>query len=106
MNRKWLIVVLALASAPAFACQFDSDCNVGWQCLKQLGQTEGTCTSNRAGGHADDAGLSRDPTDPARSAQHSCDVDLDCGAMGKCLRAQGRASGVCSSGAGGIHGPH
>ena len=102
---RWLIVVLALASSPALACQFDADCDIGSKCLKQSGQTDGVCTSARKPGHADDGGLSRDPTDPAKTSGNGCAVDLDCGPIGKCLRATGQVNGTCAGG-GGIHISH
>jgi hypothetical protein len=103
MNRKWLIVVLVLASAPALACKSDVDCDIGSKCLLQAGQPEGFCTSTRTPGHADNGGLSHDPTDPTKTNASSCDVDLDCGPMGKCLRSPGKVTGSCAGGTGGIH---
>ncbi len=107
MNPKWLMVVLVLASTPALACKFDAECSVGQQCLLRVGQTEGVCTSNRTPGSFDD-GMPHDPADLTRSSPQSCDVDLDCGAMGKCMRSPGKVSGTCSGGAGtpGIHVQH
>jgi len=102
MNPKWLVVVLALASAPAFACKFDSECSVGQQCLLRVGQTDGVCTSNRAPGNFDNS-MPRDPADLSKPTPQSCDVDLDCGPMGKCMRPAGKVSGTCSGGSGGIH---
>ena len=106
MIRNCLLAVLGLASSSAFACRSNSECEIGWQCLAQLGQIEGVCTSIRKAGHADDGSLSHDPTDPAKSNAVSCEVDLDCGPMNKCLRSPGRVTGTCAGGAGGMHGGH
>jgi hypothetical protein len=102
MNRIGLMVVLALVSSPALACKSDVDCDIGSKCLMQSGQTEGSCTTTRKPGHVDNGGLSHDPTDPSKTNASSCDVDLDCGPMGRCLRSPGKVTGMCAGG-GGIH---
>ncbi|HTK98191.1 MAG TPA: hypothetical protein VL379_09215 [Pseudomonadales bacterium] len=106
MIRTCLLVTLTLATSSAFACRSNSECEIGWQCLAQLGQIEGVCTSIRKSGHADDGGLSHDPTDPAKANVSSCEVDLDCGPLNKCLRSPGKVTGTCAGGSGGIHVQH
>jgi hypothetical protein len=103
MRRGWLLIVLMIAASPAIACKSDVDCDVGSKCLLQAGQAQGVCTNTRKSGHADDGGMSRDPTDPSKANVSKCDVDLDCGPMGKCLRSPGKVVGSCAGGTGGIH---
>jgi hypothetical protein len=98
--KRWLIVSLWLVASSAFACKYDAECDIGSRCLKQSGATEGASVNAKQPGHARNDGLSRDPTDPANAQRQICDVDLDCGISGKCVRATGQTRGTCAGGGG------
>jgi hypothetical protein len=88
------IVALALFSAQAVACEFDTDCSPGSKCVKAAGHILGMCTGGQFPGNQYDKNPYVDPFDPNRSAGKTCSFNIDCGAGSKCQLGLG-TSGVC-----------
>ena len=79
----------------AFACQFDTDCGVGSQCLKTGGQIYGICAGGMNPGNSSDRSPVYSPLDPNRTVGKTCNFDTDCGPGSECLKGAGQIHGVC-----------
>jgi hypothetical protein len=79
-----LITILCLASTPAFACVFDTECKPGTSC------TDGVCGRDLLSGSGDnDAPVKRSP-----SKGKTCGYDGDCDPGSRCIKGSG-PEGVC-----------
>jgi hypothetical protein len=88
------VLALALSSAPALACAFDTDCSPGSKCVKPAGHVIGMCTGGQFPGNKYDKQPYTDPFDPNRSAGKTCSFNFDCGPGSQCQMGLG-TSGVC-----------
>lgn len=105
--------LLMMGSYSAYACQFDTDCNVGSKCVKQGANLYGSCVGGLSPGNANDRKPIYDPLDLNRGwgnkstgdARHgnrdadgtrgdTCSFDIDCGPGGKCVNRSG-IHGTC-----------
>ena len=84
MRGLILITILCLASTPAFACVFDTECKPGTSC------TDGVCGRDLLSGSGDnDAPVKRSPP-----KGKTCGYDGDCDPGSRCIKGSG-IEGVC-----------
>jgi hypothetical protein len=84
-----IIFLFCLSSISVFACQFDTDCDVGSKCAKQRGSLYGRCVGGLNPGNQNDRQPARDPLDMTGKKGNTCTFDLDCGVGGKCVKGSG-----------------
>jgi hypothetical protein len=99
-NRSILVgaILVALVIAPtqhAVACQFDTDCQPGSNCIKTVGQLYGICMGGIMPGNQYDSKPVYAPLDPNRTYGNTCQFDVDCGPGSKCAKSSGSINGTC-----------
>jgi hypothetical protein len=99
-NRFILVGAILFASlmAPtkhAGACQFDTDCQPGSNCIKSIGQIYGICVGGSLPGNRYDSVPVFAPLDLNRSYGNTCQFDVDCGPGSKCVKSSGSINGTC-----------
>lgn len=95
---NWMgVVAISIAGFmhSALACQLDTDCGVGSQCLKAGGQVYGVCAGGMNPGNKSDRSPVYSPLDPNRTVGNTCDFDTSCGPGSKCIKGSGQIHGVC-----------
>jgi len=95
ISQKIGLAMVLVMPGVSLACQFDTDCAVGSQCLKESGQIYGICAGGMNPGNDDDRQPVQDPLDPNQSVGNTCSFDVDCGPGNKCLKGSGQIKGVC-----------
>ncbi len=95
-----LVVIAAVCLVPqrVSACQFDTDCNPGSQCLKVQGAIYGVCAGGLNPGNRSDREPVYSPLDPNRTYGNTCQFNTDCGPGSACLKSSGSIYGVCVRG--------
>ncbi|WGR96972.1 hypothetical protein MTX26_21245 [Bradyrhizobium sp. ISRA443] len=91
---KYLVLALLLASTPAMACAFDTDCQPGSRCLKTSGSIYGVCVGGLSPGNANDQQPIPSPLDVNGTYGNTCTFDTDCGPGSRCVRDTS-IQGVC-----------
>ncbi len=92
---RGLVIFLVFAWTGVFACQFDSECDLGYRCIDLGGDSYGWCVpvenpyNNDLPPWGDHTEVSQDVSGK------SCQVDIDCGYGGKCLIPSGSIYGDC-----------
>ena len=89
-----LIFTIFLFSIPVFACEFDTDCEVGSKCYKPAGNIYGWCVGGLNPGNQNDKKPARDTLDTTGKKGNTCTFDTDCGAGGQCIKGSG-IDGTC-----------
>lgn len=84
-----IIFSVCLFSIPVFACQFDTDCDVGSKCYKPGGGINGWCVGGLNPGNQNDQKPARDPLDITGKKGNTCSFDTDCGPGGQCIKGSG-----------------
>lgn len=88
------MVVFLFGSAHSMACQFNTDCQPGSQCLKPSGQIYGVCAGGISPGNSNDRVPVRAPLDINNTYGDTCSFNTDCGPGSVCLKSGG-INGVC-----------
>ena len=83
------VILIAAVELVADACQFDTDCEVGSQCVKYQGQLDGYCVGGLRPGNQNDDRPHRDPLDITKKRGNTCQFDTDCGPGGQCVKGNG-----------------
>ena len=89
------VLMLSLSVTTAFACQFDTDCDVGSSCLKSSGNIYGYCVGGMNPGNQNDRQPAYNPLDPSRKQGNTCQFQTDCGIGQNCVKSAGQINGVC-----------
>lgn len=84
---------LAMTTDAAVACQFNTDCNPGSQCVKN-GGLYGVCAGGIQPGNDNDRQPVYSPMDPNRTTGNTCQFNTDCGPGAQCAKTSG-IYGVC-----------
>lgn len=96
--KYFLLFIFCFVPINGFACQFDTDCEVGSRCVKSSGNIYGICTGGLYPGNSNDRVPVEDPLDLDRSYGNTCSFDTDCGVSNKCYKEPGNITGVCVKG--------
>lgn len=91
----FLVASLCSTSASLYACQFDTDCQVGSKCLKQSGQLDGMCVGGLNPGNRNDDNPYSNGLDINKTEGNTCSFDTDCGPGSKCMKGAGQLEGTC-----------
>lgn len=90
-----LCAMPVLLASPALACQFDTDCPLGNQCLKATGAIYGICGEGAPPGSGIGLQSENAPLDFGGTSANTCRSDTDCNPEASCLKATGSVYGVC-----------
>lgn len=90
-----LSLSLVMLTAPAKACMFDTDCDVGSRCMKKSGSLYGICVGGLNPGNSHDAEPVEAPLDLNGTYGDTCSFDVDCGPGSKCYKPGGGLYGTC-----------
>ncbi|QPF87421.1 hypothetical protein IC762_14500 [Bradyrhizobium genosp. L] len=91
---RYLVLAVLLAATPAMACQFDTDCRPGSECLKASTSIYGVCAGGLSPGNANDQQRAQFPLDINGTYGDTCSCDTDCGPGSRCFK-RGSIQGVC-----------
>jgi len=94
MLKLFITVSFLLTSLFALACQFDTDCNPGSQCVKGNGQMYGACVGGISPGNKNDRQPVYAPLDVNKTYGNTCSFDTDCGPGSQCVK-RGGIEGTC-----------
>ncbi len=90
MKKSLIIASLLLAGITSLSgCQFDTDCNVGSQCVKSGYNIYGSCVGGLNPGNSNDRQPVKYYNDISGKKGNTCQFNTDCGAGGQCVKGYG-----------------
>ncbi len=93
-QAKCILLFIMIIATPAMACESDTDCLPGSQCLKASGSMYGMCTGGLSAGNSNDQQPVGPPSTGNRTWGNSCAFDVDCAPGTHCFR-EGSSEGFC-----------
>ncbi len=95
-----LLVIMPMMMLPAdsLACQFNTDCQPGSQCIKKAGSIYGVCMGGLSPGNTYDDKPVYAPLDINRTYGNTCQFNTDCGPGSVCAKSSGNIYGTCVRG--------
>ena len=88
-------LILMLFAPSSWACQFNTDCEVGSKCEKARGALYGVCKGGVKPGNRYDKKPVYAPLDVNKTYGDTCSFDTDCGPGSKCEKERYKLEGVC-----------
>lgn len=95
MRKIYLFISVMYISSATIACEFDTDCDPGSQCLKPSSSIYGVCAGGISPGNSNDRRPVESPTDPNGTTGNTCSFDTDCGPGSICLKSSSSIYGAC-----------
>jgi len=91
-----ILITLSALWAPliAHACTFDTDCELGSQCVKTQEAINGACVGGMFPGNSNDSEPAYNPGDANGTYGNTCSFDSDCGMGTTCVK-EGGVFGAC-----------
>jgi hypothetical protein len=93
---KCFLLAFLISTAPAMACESDTDCLPGTQCLKTYGSLYGICS---VGGlsplNSNDRQPMSSPWEGNRTYANTCSFDIDCSPGSHCSFQINSSEGLC-----------
>lgn len=90
MKLPLLVIAAAIfAGQSVIACQFDTDCQPGSQCLKASGSLYGACVGGISPGNRNDRAPVYSPLDLNDTYGDICQFNSDCGPGSSCVKSSG-----------------
>jgi hypothetical protein len=77
-------LILFIISFSALACEYNSDCQAGSECIKRGYSLYGVCAGGMAPGNENDSNPEYNRDRP--KSGNECSFDLDCGIGGNCVK--------------------
>jgi len=96
LKNKFFIYLLF--TCVIFSCEFNTDCDVGSQCVKSPGSLYGICAGGLNPGNNYDEVPVKGAYDLDGTYGNTCSFDIDCGINNKCYKENGDINGVCVKG--------
>lgn len=90
-----MMVLFTVVGSQAFACQFNTDCSPGSECIKSSGSLYGVCAGGISPGNSNDRQPVYSPLDINGTYGNTCSFNTDCGPGSKCVKGSGSIYGVC-----------
>ena len=94
MSLRFLLFSIVVCNS-ALACELNTDCAIGSQCVKESGELEGICVAGMDPGNRNDSRPYHDDLDLSGSVGNTCQLNTDCGVGAMCLKEAGQLDGVC-----------
>jgi len=95
---KKVFFISLIFTSVIFSCEFDTDCEVGSQCIKSSGSLYGICAGGVYPGNNYDEVPVKGEFDLDGTYGNTCSFDIDCGINNKCYKENGSINGVCVKG--------
>jgi hypothetical protein len=93
---KYFLLAFLITTTPAVACESDTDCLPGNQCLKASGSMYGMCTGGGLSpGNSNDRQPVYSPSDGNRTYANTCSFDIDCSPGSHCFKENSSSEGLC-----------
>ena len=96
MKKLVLAIALSLGlTEVSLACQFDTDCSYGSQCVKSGYGMYGVCMGGRNPGNSNDRQPVRNSMNSNDRVGNTCSFDTQCGYGRRCVKSGYSLQGTC-----------
>jgi hypothetical protein len=86
MQRRLLVMLLVSWPIAGLACNSDSDCKQGSNCLKASASVAGICLEGISPTNQGAKDPGDTPQDPSGANGKTCTFDTDCGSGSRCVK--------------------